>query len=318
MERESGRSLVVEVIALATVLGLALSFTALGQQRKDSHESLQADPFPKFIKAYSKDGKQSLTGNCKAKDPATGQLVFRPSDPGSVNEITCTLILVRYFTPDERPKEGMPMPSTDEEFVKYGLRDIPKFAEELKRNPTIAMNKAREEWNKGMDELFCSKESIARLQKQMREMPLGPKMKGHYQTVVSACLSKDFEPLIATLNSQNSRTCSIWIESFTLHFKRIGKGKWLTGSEPQGLCNVVEVFELESVAGISSVGSVKSTVLAVGGTKTGVPEFPSRACKIISEEAKEPMLWSVTNQDKFEPTCDFIKHDYILAPFPEQ
>jgi hypothetical protein len=306
-------------------LGLALSFTALGQQNKESslkekaqQELLKEDPYPTLINVYSRDGKQSLTGSCKAKDPATGQLVFKPRDPSSVNEITCTLITVRFLTPDERPKETS-MPSTDEEFIKYGLRDIPKFAEELKKNSKSATKKAREEWNKAIDELLCSKEAIAHLQKQMREVSMGPKIKGDYQTLINACLSKDFKTWFDNVNTQNSRTCGIWVETFTLDFKRIGKGKWLTGSEPQGLCNVVSIWEME-VSGIIGfvVDTVKNTVLTVGGTKGGVPEFPPGACKAIREEAKEPTVWRAANENRFEPTCDFIKHDYIFAPFPEQ
>jgi len=293
------------VIALTIIVELALALTALGQQRKEAQESVPADPYPTFIKVYSKDGKQSLTGNCKAKDPATGQPVFRPRDPSSVNEITCTLTTVRYMTPDEKPKET-PMPSTDEEFIKYAVRDIPKFAEELKRNPKEATKKAREEFNKGMAKELCNEESFARLQKLTQDIQIGPKMKGRYQAMTNACRSKDFKTLVDEMNSQDSRTCSIWVENFTLDFKRIGKGKWLTGSEPQGLCNVVEVFELEVFAGTSMATTVKSTVLTVGGTRSGAPEFPPGVCKAIREDTKKAMEWSLTNQNVFEPTCDFI------------
>jgi len=209
------------------------------------------------------------------------------------------------------------MPTTDEEFIKYGLRDIPKFAEELKKNPQLATKKAREEWNKAIDELLCSKEAAAHLQKQMREIPMGPKMKGDYQTLINACLSKDFKTLFDNVNTQNSRTCGIWVDTFALDFKRTGKGKWLTGSEPQGLCNVVSIWEMEvsEILGFV-VDTVKNTVLTVSGAKSGVPEFPPGVCKSIREEAKEPTVWRAANENRFEPTCDFIKHDYILAPFP--
>jgi hypothetical protein len=316
---------VPQIIAIGTSLGLALSVSAFGQQDKESslwekarQELLKEDLYPTLIKVYSRDGKQSLTGSCKAKDPATGQLVFKPRDPSSVNEITCTLISVRFLTPDERRKET-PMPSTDEEFIKYGLRDIPKFADELKKNPQIAAKKAREEWNRSIDKLLCSKESIAHLQMQIREVSPGPKMKEHYQTIIRACLAKDFNTLIDNVNTQDARTCGIWVETFTLEFKRIGKGKWLTGSEPQGLCNVVSIWEMEISGPIGFVvDTVKNTVVTVGGTKGGVPEFPPGACKAIREEAKEPTVWRAANENKFEPTCDFIRHDYIFTPFPGQ
>ncbi len=309
MMGKSRRSMVVHVIAFTTALGLAPGFTASAQQRKESQESLQADPYPTYIKVYSKDGKYSLTGNCRAKDLTTGQLVFRPRDPSRVKEITCTLTAVRYMTPDEKPKEE-PMPSTYEEFVKQALRDDPKFVEELKRNP----KKAREEWNKLTDRL-CSKETIAGQQKRMQEIQMGPKMKTRYQTMINACLSKNFKTLIDEMYTEKSRTCSIWVETFTLDFKRIGKGKWLTGSEPQGLCNVVSIYELDDVR-YGFALTVKNTVLTVGGTKSGVPELFSGACEAYREDTKEPMVWRLTNNNVFEPTCEFIKHDYISAPFP--
>jgi hypothetical protein len=324
---KSRRSAVVDVIALTTVLGLALSFTASGQQNRESslwekaqQELLKADyPLPTFIKLYSKDGKQSLTGTCKAKDPATGQLVFRPGDPGSVSEVTCTFIIVHFLTPDERPKET-PWPSTDEEFIKYALRDIPKFSEELKENSKEATKKAREEFNKGMVDTLCSKESIARLQKLVQEIQIGPKMKAHYQTMINGCRSKDFKTLIDQINTENNRTCGIRVDTFTLDFKRIGKGKWLNNPGPQGLCNVVSVYELEISAGSSFATTLKNTVLTVGGPPSGVPflEGFDGACKAIREDNKVPMVWSETNNDVFEPTCDFIKHDYILPPIPYQ
>ena len=322
----SRRSLVLQIIALGTVLGLALSFTALGQQNKESsswekaqQELLKADSYPTFIKVYSKDGKQSLTGTCKAKDPATGQLVFRPQDPGGVNEITCMLIIVHFLTPDERPKET-PWPSTDEEFIKYGLRDIPKFAEELKRNPKKATEKAREEWERGMDGLLCSNESIDAVKKRMQELQMGPNVKVRYQTMINVCRSKNFKTLIDQINTENSRTCGIRVDTFTLDFKRIGKGKWLNNPGPQGLCNVVSVYELDVSAGSSFATTIKNTVLTVGGPPSEVPALEGfdAACKAIREDNKVPRVWTDTNNDPFEPTCDFIKHDYILPPIPYQ
>jgi hypothetical protein len=213
------------------------------------------------------------------------------------------------MTPDERPKET-PMPSTWEEFVKQAVKADPKFADELKRNP----KKVREEWDKRMEE-SCSKEIIAGLQKRMQEIQMGPKMKARYQTMINACLSKDLKTLIDDMNTENSRTCSIWVETFTLDFKRIGKGKWLTGSEPQSLCNVVSIYELDDVR-YGSALTVKNTVVTVGGPPSGVAEFPKGICEAIREDTKEPMVWRLTNNDVIEPTCDFIKHDYISAPLP--
>jgi hypothetical protein len=117
------------------------------------------------------------------------------------------------------------------------------------------------------------------------------------------------------MNSLNGRTCSISVETFTLDFKRIGKGKWLNNPGPQGLCNVVSTYELDDTSS-GMPRTVKNTVISVGGTKAGEKEFPEGICKAIREDTKEPMAWSLTNLDQFEPQCDFIKHDYISAPHP--
>src|SRR5258708_9045490 len=101
------------------------------------------------------------------------------------------------------------------------------------------------------------------------------------------------------------RTCQGLLKTFSAKFKKLGKGRWLSGEirADLGLCQVVIVFELTSKEG---VWSLKENYISMED---------SPACKAIADE-KKPLpasLYGWTARES-EPQCDVSSSALATVP----
>lgn len=261
-----------------------LQFSAVWSEERSPNKD---EPPLLGFKVYSKDGRESLTALCNAKD------LSLPSS--SVKEITCKFINVRFILPDKRIRDKFP--TSPEEAAK----DDPKFAEELKRNPSAA-----QEWTKQMEKTmreFCAPNSETRrtLEKQMRNSNNGPKRMKRLQRMSEACSKNNPDAILKAIATWNNRTCSLWVDQFTLEFKKIGKGRWLyTQERPGGFSKIVKIYELECDRSVLC-NLIETRVPMEGTTKQEGKVEPKRTA------------WSWKNYKEYElpSQCDFISHDMI-------
>jgi hypothetical protein len=279
MENRFTRLRLISPVALALALmgGPSALSVVSGQQKKPGSKS---DSYPTFFKVYSKDGRESLTATC------------RPNDLGSVvNLLTCTVVNVRVIPPDERPdKDTIPLS------VGEALKGDPSLAQEVRKNP----KNVEQELRKGLErvkEEFCSpssKERVA-IETNIRDPDMGPKRKDYYEQLIAACADKDPRLFFKRLLDLEQRTCGLWVDQFTLEFKKVREGQWLYRQETPGLFSkVLKVYEL---TGDGLLWTLSETRVPTKG----------------SEEKPTQTVWSWKNVTEYELPCEFISHSLIQA-----
>jgi len=261
-----------------TLMGEPLAASVvLGQQKE---LGAKADQYPAFFKVYGKDGRESLTASCTPID-------LKPI----VNQVTCKFIHVRFDLPGKRPGE-IDMPLSVEEAVKT----IPGLAEEVRKNP----KKVEQEFIQGLEtnkQLFCSSPSgrIA-TETKMRDPGIGPKRKSYFQEIIAACSNKDPTVFFRRLLDLERRTCGLYIDHFTLEFKKVREGQWLFRQERPGLLSkVLKVYELTG-------NGFQWTLSETRVPTEGAEETPTRT------------FWNRENFSEYELPCEFISHSLIQFP----
>ena len=195
------RLLLILAVAAAPTGALPTAPIVWGQEKEPS--------VPGFFKVYSRDGRESLTATC------------RPIDLNPVvNQVTCKFVHVRFNLPEERPgKTDIPLS------VEEALKAEPSLAEEVRKNP----KKFEQELRKGLEKAkqeFClpsSKERVA-IETKMREPEIGPKRKDYYQQLLAACADKDPSLFFRRVRDLERRTCGLWVDHFTLEFRKVREG----------------------------------------------------------------------------------------------
>lgn len=274
MDNRLTRSLLVLAVAAGSTGALLSAPIVLGQEPKSSA--------PAFFKVYSQDGRESLTARC------------RPIDLNPVvNQVTCKFVHVRFNPPGDQPGEkDMPLSFDD------ALKATPSLAEEVRKNP----KKFEQEWRKGLEQAkqdFClpsSKERVA-IEMKLREPQTGPQRKGYYQQLLAACADKDPSAFFRALLDLERRTCGLWVDHFTLEFKKVREGQWLYQSDTPGLFSkVLKVYELTTGEGL--VWTLSETRVPTEGTG----EKPTQT------------VWSWKNVKEYELPCEFVSHGLVQFP----
>lgn len=249
---------------------------ALGQQDKPASKS---DQYPTFFKVYSKDGRESLTATCT---PITSHPI--------VDQVTCKFIHVRFQFPSS-DKTNIPLS------VEEALKADPSLAEEVKKNPKKFEQELRTALEKVKQD-FCSpssKERIA-IETKIRDPEIGPKRKSYFQQLIAACADKDPTVFFQRMMHMQRRTCDLWVDQFTLDFKKAREGQWLYRQETPGLLSkVLKVYEL---TGDGVLWTLSETRVPTEG----------------AEEKPAQTVWSWKNVREYELPCEFISHGLIQFP----
>jgi len=261
-----------------TLMGEPLAASVvLGQQKE---LGAKADQYPAFFKVYGKDGRESLTASCTPID-------LKPI----VNQVTCKFIHVRFNLPEERPdKTDMPLS------VEDALKTVPGLAEEVRKNP----KKVEQEFIQGLEtvkQVFCSSPSgrIA-IETKMRDPGISPKRKSYFQEIIAACSNKDPTVFFRRLLDLERRTCGLYIDHFTLEFKKVREGQWLFRQERPGLLSkVLKVYEL---TGDGLLWTLSETRVPTEG----------------AEEKAAQTVWGWKNVTEYELPCEFISHGLVQTP----
>lgn len=269
MGKKFNRFLLFFAVAIALVGVPYAASIALGQQDKPASKS---DQYPTFFKVYSKDGRESLTATCTPIE----------SHP-IVDQVTCKFTHVRFQFPSS-DKTTIPLS------VEEALAD-PSLAEEVKKNPKKFEQELRMALEKVKQD-FCSpssKERIA-IETKIRAPEVGPKRKSYFQQLIAACADKDpmvfFQPMV----DLQRRTCDLWVDQFTLDFKKAREGQWLYRQETPGLLSkVLKVYEL---TGDGLLWTISETRVPTEG----------------AEEKPAQTVWSWKNVTEYELPCEFISH----------
>jgi hypothetical protein len=92
------------------------------------------------------------------------------------------------------------------------------------------------------------------------------------------------------------QTCGLWVDHFTLEFKKIREGQWLFRQETPGLLSkVLKVYEL---TGNGLLWTLSETRVPTDDT----------------EEKPTQTVWNRANFSEYELPCEFISHNLIQFP----
>ncbi len=217
---------------------------------------------PSFIKVYSKDGREYLQGDCHAK---------------SLTVITCDFMSVRLTPPD-----------------------IEKItAEEKEIEKTLLASEKEKATPSEKAEKLIDKKTILALKEKLNSQKVGPKTKEYLQKLIDSFSANDIKGTMDIMMEHEKHTCEIFLQTFSLEFNKIGKGKWLNNPGPSGICQIVKVYELTSDS--NYLWNLNETRVSAGDTE-------STFCKGIEDELNKPAIWSWRNSGEYELQCDFIKY----------
>jgi len=270
------RLVLLVTVAVALTGAPLTAAIVLGQQKKPD---TKPDRHPTFFKVYSKDARESLTASCTPTDLSP-----------VVSQVSCKFVHVR-FQPPEPDKTDIPLS------VEEAIKVDPKLAQEVRKNP----RKLEQELRTGLEKVkrdFCSpssKERIA-IETKMRDPEMGPKRKSYYQQWLAACADKDPKVFVKRMLDLERRTCGLWVDHFTLEFKKVREGQWLYRQETPGLLSkVLKVYEL---TGDGLLWTLSETRVPTEG----------------AEEKPAQTVWGWKNVTEYELPCEFVSHGLVQAP----
>jgi hypothetical protein len=251
--------------------------------------------YPNLFKVFTLEGRESLTAACTP--------ISAVVKPNEVNEIDCKFIHVRLTNPSERiDKDELGIPTSVQELA----RQSPEYEKELKQNPL----KAAETWkeyalqsNKVREEL-CSPTPKEKLRSKQMSASAGPKRLKIFQRLIDACQEKDPLSFLKQMTELDRRTCDMWVDTFSLKFKKVNANRWLYQSgRPSLLSNVLKTYELRQREGSSNLVTLTETRVPVSGPNQTTPD-----------EKPQQTVWSWDNFTEFELSCDFITHKTVQFP----
>jgi len=270
------RSFWLVALILITLAGAAPASRIASAQQSNPSSGREPDPHPANFKVYSAVGRESLTATCSAV------LAASPPTPAEENpvisQVMCKFIHVRFNPPDQRDLRAQ---------LEEALKDRLATQEDRERLWSEVVETHKREG------CAPSSKERAAIEANSRDPNLGPKLRTYYQRLLTACANKDPQVFFKQSFDAVRRTCSLWVDTFSLPFKRIGRGQWLYRQEtPGGLSKALKVYELTRSDGLWNLA------------ETRVPTAGS-------DEKVNQTLWSWKNQAAYELPCDFISHDLV-------
>lgn len=223
------------------------------------------DAPPYFFKIYSEDGTESFSATC--------------------TERSAVAVICEFAGARVNP------PAKDSEAEKI-LRTLQ--SNEDSGNLSKDLDKIKRNWTKDLD----YSNAVGAIQQRIENHDTGPKTRAYLKRLLESYKTADMTSLIQGAAEKESQTCSVFVQNFSLLFKKIGPRKWLHDTGPSGLCNLVKVYELERDENFD-FWTMKETRVAAGRT--------DKLCEGIVDEVGKVTIWTWKKPWDFELPCDFIR-----------
>jgi hypothetical protein len=138
------------------------------------------------------------------------------------------------------------------------------------------------------------------LKRILNDPTSGPKTKEFFLQLFAALSSKDLVKATKLTNERQQRTYGGYVTSYSIDFKKIGKGKWLSNEGPQGMCRVVRIYELEADPA-NGLWTLVQKNITTGNTS-------EQLCKSIANAERQPSeeMLSWKSPGEFELPCEYI------------
>ena len=261
------------VLVMAAVL---LGVLSIGAAETTEQQAPESDP---SFKVFSQDGSESLTALC---------------DGETLNEMTCRFTRVRFQLPSPSHNN---FPSTIEDARKV----IPGVTDDLRKDPV----KARREWDEVIRNevrAFCSTESLQHVKTQIAGLAPDARRKQIFTDLLQSCAGKrNASAIFEALNEIERSTCDVWVDHFSLDFRRNGERTWLYTQEQPSVADTLKVYELAA--------EPQHDVWTLTETRIAVGEEEDAASKPVAERK----VWSWKNWDSYEipEQCRFLSHRLV-------
>ncbi len=170
-----------------------------------------------------------------------------------------------------------------------------KTLEEFKKEDT---EKAKKEF---LDVTADLKKNI---EKVRSDPTISPKVRRNFEEMLAAAEAQDVERWAHASFESDRHTCHVWTSNYQLKFHRVGPRKWVTDAEPEGLCGIVNVWEMTADDEDAGLLTLVQHTVAVGNPGGGFKGLCPRSVK--EAEDPTPLSWSGKKQFEPQPSCDFI------------
>jgi hypothetical protein len=273
---------------LATCLvPMAVLALMVGSEELPAKEKQRPESYPSFFKVFSKDGNQSLTAVCEPKD--------RTQPKNLSVETTCRFTDVRFEVPS-------PTQNTFSPLLEDMAKINPEIAEQLRKEP----EKTRAEWKTALAQMqadLCAEKALREAKDKMKEMNNDSKRKRMMAEVVKGCTDNiAVETFLTNVSELANSTCQVFVDHFSLEFRKIDDRKWLYTQAQPSLVGTLKVYELTAEPE-HSLWTLRETRLMVGQQETAAQP--------------EQKIWSSRNWDSYElpEQCHFLSHQKVQYQF---
>jgi hypothetical protein len=248
---------------LITMLGDWLFGSSYAETGKRSDKKVRDDP-PTFFIVYSSNGNEKFQAECS---------------PMSREVVNCSFVGTRVNPP--RNNETLnPYDKLSDEEKKQVEEDSSK----------VSLSKD-------------DQEAIRKLEHKLFDPSIGPKTKEFLKALIAAYKEGDVVKVSKLHDEQEARTCGVFVQTFSLEFKKIGPRKWLSNPGPGGLCQIVKIYELTR-AETHDLWQMTETRVTAG--------FTEGMCKDVPQALYKPTVWSWNNPQVYELSCEFMKFDTFM------
>jgi hypothetical protein len=319
------RSFLTRTVLLGSFIMLLASWTTA--QAKDLGPAPGPQDFePTDFFVYSKSGDEMIDGDCT---PTEGD-----PDPLNPKAVTCkfadfTIIRPKPLNDEDRlslkvaeyAQRPSPSSAADLRVELAGL--VEKLKRQLKQDEadhSLEVGATRVTLKGYRDMLAELEKDPSKVGKELREgllegvqmtdeqkkkflnePTLGPKTKEFRQQFVAALSAHDVVQFTNLIRSEQQRTCGSWLSTYSIEFKKLGKGRWLSNEGPQGACKIVRIYELDEVPSAPEFWTFTQKNITTG-------DISNPVCKMFANaEQQEPVEVFSWDKHEFELPCDFIE-----------
>jgi len=178
--------------------------------------------------------------------------------------------------------------------IKRADDDERNMLQEFKKDP----EKAKKEFIDVAADLKKTTEKVR------SDPSISPKVRRNFDEMLAAAEAHDVERWAHAAVESDRHTCHLWTSNYQLKFHRVGPRKWVTDAEPEGLCRIVNVWEMTADDEHAGLLTLVQHTVAVGNPGGGVMGLCPKSVK--EAEDPTPLSWSGKKQFEPQPPCDFI------------
>jgi hypothetical protein len=125
-----------------------------------------------------------------------------------------------------------------------------------------------------------------------------------FDTACTAPTKENVEAMLRFQHEKESRTCTVWANSYEQVFTQQGPDVWVHNSPPAGLCGVINIATLEREAGAGSLWNYRMRKIVTD--KNAVKDTAVFSCKSL-DESEYLYTW---NSAEYYKGCDYIKYGF--------